>query len=158
MFWSYFPLPRSSKIYPYLPIHPTHVFSLLKKNVIKSMTHTKKTPQNKHSQVGERCIRKVWGLLHIGQLLLGLGPTLECGWYTQWHATEENRFPLSQKASFSSSFWVKDGILCSLPPFSVGILADLGVLQVLGVLSPRLWAHMSACLPVLLFPELSIYK
>lgn len=35
-------------------------------------------------------------LVYVGQLFLGMGPTLECGWYISYHFTEENRLFFSR--------------------------------------------------------------
>lgn len=55
----------------------------------------------------------------IGKQLGGMGPALLCGWYSQWHAIEENWFSLCQWLSIVDNFLFRGGTpsglnLCSL--------------------------------------------
>lgn len=43
--------------------------------------------------------KELQSLFRIGQLLLDLGPALECAWYTQWLSFREDRFSLCQQES-----------------------------------------------------------
>lgn len=59
-----------------------------------------------------------------GQLLLSMGPALECGWNTQGHSTGENQFTTPQQVSTANSFFVRGGTLCPLLLPRSGIRSD----------------------------------
>lgn len=42
----------------------------------------------------------------VGQLLLIMGPTLECFWYTQWYSIGINWFSFCQQVSIANNFLV----------------------------------------------------
>lgn len=47
-----------------------------------------------------------WSLFCLEQLLLDMGPAVECGWYILWHPTGENGFFLSQQVSIANTSWL----------------------------------------------------
>lgn len=54
----------------------------------------------------------------VGHLLLGMGPTLKCGLYTQRDSIwkKKNEFFLCKQLSIRDSFWVGGGSLYPFPP------------------------------------------
>lgn len=70
-------------------------------------TAKSKTKWNKRKQT------KTLGLFCGGQLLLGTGLLLECGWYTQCHANGENEFPLCHRFPLLIASWLVTGSLQS---------------------------------------------
>lgn len=81
------------------------------------------------------------------KLLLGMEPTLECGWYTQWPSIGENGFPFPSRLSVAGSFLVKGG-LCFHFLFSV-----LGFCLVLCCVVFMCAVTVSVSSPFLLCPE-----
>lgn len=103
--------PNSSQVLPHFPT-PNFIFFLsFKKQKQTKNNHKKK---DKHG---------VWFI--FSQLLLSLEPIPECGWYAQWHSTEESWFSLSQSLWNGHSFLAGGGILCYLPSCGVRFLSGL---------------------------------
>lgn len=85
----------------FLPLSPHSTswpFSLLK---------TDQQEPNPNQTTTNKTTNKQWRLFWVGQLLLGVGSALGCGWHTQSHSNEENWYSLSQKLSIVQSTWFK---------------------------------------------------
>lgn len=94
----------------------------------------------------------------IGWPLLGMGPALQWGWFTQWQAFEKP--PLSQQVSLANICLVRGGTLSPFPVFHAGILSgwacvSLGllymflknnnILKVRNLTLPTMVTHTNPC-------------
>lgn len=60
----------------------------------------------------------------VFQVVLNLGPVLECGWYIQWYFIRENWFSFVQQ-TLNCRFFVRDGTFCPLLLHSAANLSGL---------------------------------
>lgn len=84
--------------------------------------------QNKKEQTHK------WRLFCIEQLLLDVGPAVECGWCILWHPTGEKGFFLSQQVSIANTSWLGDRLClcfsrlaCCLAYISTGLVNGITV-------------------------------
>lgn len=88
---------------------------------LKNTSIANKTIQNKRHKT-----KNVESLLSC-QLLLDIGPALECGWHSVWPSIGENWFPLFPHVSVANGFLVRGGVSCSRLFLSGGILSRLNL-------------------------------
>lgn len=122
IFWSYPPLPQFLRAPPQLPtLNFMFFFSLkrTKQNSNKKKTINKQTNKKRNKTKG---YRNPVSSFCVGHTLLSMGPTLKCGWYTQWDSIGENWFSLLQITSR-----LGEGILCPLPLLSAETLCSLNL-------------------------------
>lgn len=102
---------------PFLP--PNFMFSLSQKD--KNKKHKKNVPKWMEHNVFFLYMHKKWSPLCVGQLLLVIGPAMECDdWYVQWHSIGVSWFSLWQLVSITNSFWMSGG------PMSISLFTVLG--------------------------------
>lgn len=79
----------------FIPLPPVsfHIlFISLTTHFVVLQTKTKKMKDGKTPAI-TKAHKMSSSLFSMGPLLLGIDPTLECGWYTQFYSIEENQFP-----------------------------------------------------------------
>lgn len=99
--WHSFSPPNSSQnFFTSLPIQ--HPFSSLFPSVPHSKKRKRKrkesNPRQKTNPTHKKAhTQKIWSKYCVFHLLLAMGSTLECGWYTQWHVIGGGKliFPMS---------------------------------------------------------------
>lgn len=65
--------------------------------------------------------RPPMSLVYVGQLFLGMGPALECAWYTSYYSTEENRLFFSRSNQVPTAASARCVLRTPCPPPSSGI-------------------------------------
>lgn len=62
----------------------------------------------------------IWRPFCVDQLLLGMGPAMECGWYSSWHRLGKPDFPFLASINCKYLLAIRGGTLCPLPPSVLG--------------------------------------
>lgn len=105
------------------------------KTKIKTSKMIRQKNQNKHTHTHR------WSSLCVDQLLSGMVPAMECGWYFSFSEALSD-ISHSQKLSTANSFLVKGGILCPFLLLSAGMLSDLSQGRSCELLPRSLWVHI----------------
>lgn len=132
-----FPLPQIPPRSSPLSYPPNSIFSLpqnIKTN--RRPIRQKMAKQSKKLSLSQ----KSWHLPHVGQLCLGMGPVLECSWYTQWYTPlEKADFP------FSSSYQLQAASLLGVEAHVDFPISELGPCLTWNCVSPMLVVTSSVC-------------
>lgn len=90
----------------------------------------------------------------VGQLLLGLGPSLECCGFTHLHTNEEKWFFLSQQVSITNRFLLRAEALCPHPLSLLVVLTGFNLCKSVYAVTDTvsLYVNYSSCVWKMLFP------
>lgn len=113
---------------------------MIKTNKHKQKTYKIPDKKIKVLQQNKNCMHtQRWSLFcFIGQNVLAMGYSLECGWQMHWHPIEENWVSLSHQVSIASSFLVGVGSVSTLH-LSLNLAGLVcAVVYTVGLLAPSL--------------------
>lgn len=96
-------------------IHPISCsFSLIQnktKTEKKIPNKTKRNNKTKQNQTESPKFINIWSQFCVAQLLLGMGPILESGWYTQWFfGGKKNSFAFPGRHGLQIAYWLWVGL------------------------------------------------